>query len=155
MSATVPIAVQGDDGERIRIFGGIEFVVKVAAQDSGGAFSLLENINPPGTYLPPHIHTLEDETFYILDGEFEFQVGDQIVLASSGATVYAPRHIPHSFKVLSSTPGRALVFATPAGFEKCMRELSALPLEPPDMGQVLEVCARYGMEFLPPPTPNP
>jgi len=142
---------QRNEGKQIRIFGGVEFLVKVSSEESGGAFTLLDNINPAGTYLPPHVHAREDETFYILEGEFEFYVADQTLRAGPGATVYAPRGIPHAFKVLSPTPGRALVVTTPGGFEHCMEELSALPLDPPDMPQVFQVCARYGIEFLPPP----
>ncbi len=146
-----PTILQPNEGKKLRIFGGVEFLVKVSSQDSGGAFTLLDNTNPAGTYLPPHVHSREDETFYILEGEYEFHCGDQIVRAGPGATVYLPRGIPHAFKFLSSTPGRMLVLATPGGFEQCMEELSALPDDPPDMPRVFQVCARYGIEFLPPP----
>jgi quercetin dioxygenase-like cupin family protein len=152
MSQSEPTIVQPSEGKKITIFGGIEFLVKVSSQESAGAFTLLDNTNPAGTYLPPHVHANEDETFTILEGEFEFYVADQTLRAGPGATVFAPRGIPHAFKVLSSTPGRALVLATPGGFERCMEELSALPLDPPDMPAVFQVCARCGIEFLPPPT---
>ena len=151
MSTSVPSVVQPGEGKKLRIFGGVEFLVKISSQDNGGAFTLLDNVNPGGTFLPPHVHGREDETFYILEGEFEFQVAGQTMTAGPGATVFGPRGIPHSFKVLSSTPGRALVLTTPGGFERCMEELSALPNEPPDMSAVFEVCSRYGIEFLPPP----
>jgi quercetin dioxygenase-like cupin family protein len=151
MSKSRPTILQPNEGKKLRIFGGIEFTVKVSSQDSGGAFTLLDNINPAGTYLPPHVHAQEDETFYVLEGEVEFQVDNQIVRAGPGATVYGPRGIPHAFKVISSTPGRMLVLATPGGFEHCMEELSALPDDPPDMPKVFQVCAGHGIEFLPPP----
>jgi quercetin dioxygenase-like cupin family protein len=151
MRKSGPTLLQPNEGKQLRIFGGVEFLVKVSSEESGGAFTLLDNINPAGLYLPPHVHSQEDETFYILEGEFEFYVADQTLRAGPGATVYAPRGIPHAFKVLSSTPGRALVLATPGGFERCMEELSKLPLDPPDMPQVFQVCSRYGIEFLPPP----
>lgn len=151
MSPSGPTLLQSGEGKKIRIFGGVEFRVKVSSQQSGGAFTLLDNLNPAGTYLPPHVHANEDETFTILEGEFEFYVADQTLRAGPGATVFAPRGIPHAFKVVSSTPGRALMLATPGGFERCMEELSALPLDPPDMPAVFQVCARYGIEFLPSP----
>ena len=93
MSAAKPAIVQPDEGKRIRIFGGIEFTVKISSHASGGALSLLDNTNPAGTYLPPHVHTHEDETFYILEGEFEFQVGGDTVRSGPGATVFAPRGV--------------------------------------------------------------
>ena len=146
-----PLISQPGEGRHIRIFGGVEFFVKVGSEESGGGFTLLDNTNPAGTFLPPHVHKREDETFYILEGEFEFTVAGQTLTAGPGATVFAPRDIPHSFKVLSSTPGRALVLTTPGGFDKCVEELSRLPLDPPDMPTVFQVCARYGIEFLPAP----
>jgi quercetin dioxygenase-like cupin family protein len=151
MTSSGPTFLQPNEGKKLRIFGGVEFTVKVSGQDSGGAFTLLDNTNPAGTFLPPHVHSREDETFYVLEGEFEFHCENQIVRAGPGATVFLPRGIPHAFKVLSSTPGRALVLTTPGGFDRCVEELSALPNDPPDMPRVFEVCARYGIEFLPPP----
>ena len=151
MSQSEPLLLHAGEGKKLRIFGGVEFLVKVSSLESGGAFALLDNVNPAGTFLPPHVHANEDETFLILEGEFEFTIADQTLRAGPGAMVFAPRGIPHAFKVISSTPGRALVLATPGGFEMCMEELSALPSDPPDMPGIFQVCARHGIEFLPPP----
>jgi quercetin dioxygenase-like cupin family protein len=151
MGQTEAKLVHRGEGKPLAIFGGVEFLVKISSDDTAGAFTLLENVNPAGTVLPPHIHHNEDETFYILDGEFEFVVGGQTLRAGAGDTAFAPRGIPHSFTVVSATPGRTLVLATPGGFERCMEELSGLASDPPDMAPVLEVCARHGIEFLPPP----
>ncbi len=151
MSSVEPAIVEPGEGKRIRIFGGIEFLVKVGSGQSGGTFSLLDCVHPAGTYLPPHVHAREDETFYVLEGEFGFQLGESTRRAGPGATVFAPRGIPHAFRVGDGGPGRTLVLVTPGGFEACMEELSALPNDPPDMPAVFEVCARYGITFLPPP----
>jgi len=141
---------QRNEGKQIRIFGGVEFLVKVSSEESGGAFTLLDNINPAGTYLPPHVHAREDETFYVLEGEMEFHIDGQILRGGLGTTVFLPRAVPHAFKVVSSTPARVLVLTSPGGFERCMEELSTLA-DPSDMSKVFQVCARYGIEFLPPP----
>ena len=141
---------QRNEGKHIRIFGGVEFLVKVSSEESGGAFTLLDNINPAGTFLPPHVHAREDETFYVLEGEMEFHVEGQILRGGPGTTVFLPRAVPHAFKVVSSTPARVLVLTSPGGFERCMEELSTLA-DPSDMSTVFQVCARYGIEFLPPP----
>ena len=141
---------QRNEGKQIRIFGGVEFLVKVSSEESSGAFTLLDNINPAGTFLPPHVHAREDETFYVLEGEMEFHIDGQILRGGPGTTVFLPRAVPHAFKVLSSTPARVLVLTIPGGFERCMEELSSLE-DPSDMSKVFQVCARYGIEFLPPP----
>jgi mannose-6-phosphate isomerase-like protein (cupin superfamily) len=151
MSTLDPILVEPTEGRHITIFGDVEFFVKVRAEQSGGVFSLLDNVCPPGTFLPPHIHHREDETFYILEGEFEFQVGGQTLKAGPGTTVFGPRGVAHSFRVTSATRGRSLVYATPGGFERCMQELSELPAGPPDMAAIGAICMSHGIEFLPPP----
>lgn len=148
---SAPVILLPSEGESIRIFGGIDFIVKVSSEQTGGAFTLLYNLNPSGTFLPPHVHGREDETFYILQGQYEFTIEGQLLSAGPGATVFAPRGIPHSYKVVSDDPGIALVLATPGGFEKCVKEMSMLALDPPDMPAVLETCSRYGIDFLPPP----
>ena len=151
MSTSAPAILQPSEGPSMRIFGNIDFIVKVSSEQSGGEFTLLYNTNPAGTFLPPHIHSKEDETFYVLDGEYEFYVAGKVLKAGPGSTVFAPRGIAHAFKVVSETAGHVLVMATPGGFEKCVEEMSKLPLDPPDMPAVMQTCARYGIEFLPPP----
>jgi mannose-6-phosphate isomerase-like protein (cupin superfamily) len=153
VSKSGAILRQPNEGKKLCIFGGVEFLVKASSQESGGAFTLLDSLTPAGTFLPPHVHAREDETFYILEGEFDFYVADQTLRAGPGATVHAPRGLPHAFKVVSTVPGRALVLTTPGGFERCMEELSALPNDPADMPGAFQVCARCGIEFLPPTGP--
>jgi quercetin dioxygenase-like cupin family protein len=145
--------VDAASGKKITIFGGVEFYVKVSSEESGGTLTLVDNHCPPGTFLPPHIHQREDETFYILEGEYEFEVAGSVIKAGPGDTVYAPKGVPHSFKVTSAVAGRNLVACVPGGFEIAMEELSKLPMDPPDMMAVVQTCAKYGMMFLPPPPP--
>jgi quercetin dioxygenase-like cupin family protein len=151
MSTSEPLLRQRDDGKKLHIFGDVEFLVKVSSEESGGAFTLMDSLNPAGTYMPPHLHTTVDETFYILEGAFEFEVDGRVLRAGPGATVFAPRGIPHSLKVTSDTAGRALVLTAPGGFDRCIEDLAALPSDPPDMTRAFEVCWRHGIEFLPPP----
>ena len=80
-----------------------------------------------------------------------FTVGDQSLVASAGTTVFLPRNLPHSWKVVGDFPVKTLLQVFPAGAEVMWQELSALPTDgPPDMGQVVEICARFGVIFLPP-----
>ena len=150
MSTSSPTLLQAGEGKKLSIFGGIEFLVKVSSQDSAGAFTLLDSINPAETYLPPHVRA-DDFTFFVLEGEFEFQIDHQILRAGPGATGYIPRGTPFAFKVVSAVPGRALILTTPGGFDRCVEELSLLE-DPADMPGVFQVCARHGITFLPAPT---
>ena len=65
---------------------------KVTSSQTGGAYSLFEVVTPPGGGPPPHVQHQEDESFYVLEGEFEFpNGGDGVVRAGAGSLVYVPR----------------------------------------------------------------
>ena len=67
---------------------------------------------------PPLHHHDFDETFYLLEGELTFQLGDEVFTRRAGELVFAPRGIPHTYANLSRAPARALLVITPAGFER-------------------------------------
>ena len=138
------------EGTRLNIFGDIA-VIKLSGDDTGGACAAWESITEPGMGPPMHRHSREDESFFVLEGEHEFSVDGQSIKAGPGAFVYAPRATKHTFRNLSSKPGRMLVSVQPAGLEKFFGEINALPPGPPDMGKVLPIFEKYGLEFLGPP----
>ncbi|WP_292808200.1 cupin domain-containing protein, partial [Nostoc sp. JL23] len=55
---------------------------------------------------PLHLHRREDESFYILEGTFAFQIGDRTVTATAGWFITAPKGVPHSYKNIGTTPAR-------------------------------------------------
>ena len=129
---------------------GDHMTVRLTAAETGGRFTLVEQVNEPGVGIPMHLHDREDEVFHILEGQMEFQLGDQSVTAVAGTTVFLPRMIPHTWKVVGDVPARTLLSVFPGGAEAMWQELSDLPAGPPDMQQVVQICARYGVTFLPP-----
>lgn len=138
-----------------------KFRVKVSAEDSGGAFSLVEVEVPPGCGPPPHVHSREDETFIVLEGRLSFFLHDRVVEGGPGTTMFLPRGRAHRFQNRSEAPARALVLATPGGFERFLIEAGdpledfGAPLPPPSeaaVARLLEVAPRYGIEMLPPGT---
>lgn len=140
------IALFAGEGGQLRVLGDQQ-TVKLEGAQTGGAFTLIEQNNPPGVAVPAHFHTQEDEAFYVLEGEMEFTLSDKKIRAGAGTTVFLPRGITHSFKVLESG-ARALVMTFPSGIEKMFRELDALPAGPPDFAQVTSICKRYGIHFV-------
>ena len=132
---------------------------KVVGEDTNGAFILAEEVSPPGGGPPPHIHRREDEIFCVLEGEYEFLVGERTIRAGAGSVVYGPRNIPHTFKNVGTSPARMLAFVTPAGFEEFLEEVgeeAADGSSPPPFGQeqiekLLATAPKYGIEMLPPP----
>ena len=131
------------------------------AEQTGGAFSLMEERLPRGAEPPPHVHSREDEAFFLLDGSLTVRVGDRVFAATPGSFVFCPRGVPHLLRV-ESDEVRMLTLCTPGGVERLFVELGepararTLPPdgEEPDIERVLTLAAHYGAEVLadwPPP----
>jgi quercetin dioxygenase-like cupin family protein len=129
----------------------------VTGEETGGAYFAMEALVPPGGGPPPHIHRNEDETFYVVEGEVDFRLGDDVITAGVGDFVNVPRGSVHCFHNAGSAPMRMILTFTPAGIEKFFEETLERALDPtqtpPD--NIDEVAARYaaaapryGLEFL-------
>ena len=128
---------------------GVEHRLLADAGQTGGAFAQMIASVPPQAGPPPHVHHREDETFYILDGTFEFLVGDQTIAVSAGDYLVGPRDVPHTFRNVGDTPGRMLVTITPGGFEKFFVAVDQMAGKgAPDIPAILALGAEYGIEFL-------
>jgi len=84
-----------------RSYQGGYFQTLIAPQQTGNALALLELTLPKGAEPPLHVHTNEDEAFYVLDGEISVTVGDNVTILKRGEALFAPRNVPHSFKILT------------------------------------------------------
>ena len=123
----------------------------VTSTDTGGTFALLEVTAPAQSAVPLHIHTREDETFFILEGTIEAQCGGCALMLHKNATARLPRNIPHSYRNAENTPARYLVLITPGGFEKCLEEFARMPADnPPAPEMLVAIGKKYGLEFPPP-----
>ena len=122
--------------------------VRLTGEDTGGLFALVEQANPPGVGVPLHLHENGDELFHVLEGSIAFKVQDKLVTATAGTTVFLPRGVPHEFMTVGDAPARTLLMVFPAGAERMFGELNELPADPPDMAKVLEICGRFGVNFL-------
>ena len=147
----IPIQIPHDGGKKVHILG-IPMVIRVHGRDTGGTVSVVESHDVRGGGPPLHIHGREDETFQILEGEYEFSVGDKSFVAKRGATIFAPRGIPHTYRYLGQAPGRLMCVITPAGFEGFFEAIDALtPQQQQDIPQVITIAKGFGLEILPPP----
>jgi len=123
--------------------------IRLRGDDTGGAYSVIEDETPPQAGPPLHVHSREDETFYVLEGEYEVQIGDAIVRATPGTYLYAPREVPHSFRNISERAGRLLIVFSPPGFEHFFEEVDALASAgPPAFEEVVNLAASYGNRAL-------
>jgi quercetin dioxygenase-like cupin family protein len=147
----IPIQVPSEGGKKVNVLG-IPMVIRIHGHDTGGIVSAVESHDVPGGGPPPHIHSREDETFQVLEGEYEFTVDGKGFIAKKGTTIFAPRGIPHTYRYLGQTPGRFMCVITPAGFEEFFEVIGALtPQQQQDIPQVITIAKQFGLEFLPPP----
>jgi quercetin dioxygenase-like cupin family protein len=138
---------------------GDHYTFLVTGEESGGAYFAMEALVPPGGGPPPHIHTREDETFYLLEGEIEFLLGEQLIVAGPGDFVNVPRGTVHRFQNTGTDSARLVLTFTPAGIERWFEEtLEDAPNEfeledVPDnieevAGRYVAAAPRYGLEFV-------
>ena len=150
MKSTQPLAVAPGAGKNVTVIGN-PITIKVHGRDTGGALCVVELTDAPGQGPPPHVHQREDETFYVVEGEYEFVCEGKSFLLKKGGMIFAPRTLPHSYKNVSPTPGKLLMTITPAGFEKFFEEIGAMSAEQQEIPKVIAIGKKYGLEFLPPP----
>lgn len=137
------------------------YTFKAVGEDTEQAYALCEVVvAPQGGGTPPHRHSRENESFYVQEGELEFQLDEQIIVATAGTFLHSPKGQLHRFTNTSSTPVKLLVWVTPAGFEKFIAEVgkatnsqvtAAPSLSPADLEKILATAPKYGIEIIPPP----
>src|SRR5438552_3731183 len=146
------------EGDAFSAVGDVYRVLASGGQ-TGDVYTLSEIRVSPNNGPPPHIHSREDECFFVLEGEVEFQVGDEKITARPGAFIQGPRDIAHSFKNNTRLPARVLVFVTPAGFENFFNEFAqpvasfdspAIPCSKEEIDKLLAAAPKYGLQILPP-----
>ena len=144
-----PVFVDAEAGREWNIFG-LQIVGKIMSHETNGQYAVVISNTPPDGGPPPHVHEHEDELFYVLEGQYEFTCGNEIMQASPGALVYLPRNLPHSFRNVGDTKGVLINTITPGGFEAFFEEIDQLPKDKPlDRQRVTTIGLKYGLKFLP------
>jgi quercetin dioxygenase-like cupin family protein len=127
----------------------------ITGAETGGAFFMAEVSVVPGGGPPPHVHTREDETFYIQQGTLAAQVGDKSLRMSAGDFVHLPRGVVHSFKNIGDETAKMLMVVTPAGLENYFAE-SFIPaadaadipdIVPAVIARATKNAPKYGLEL--------
>ena len=130
--------------------------VCLSGADTGGAYCLLDIGLAPGMTVPRHTHTREDEAYYVLSGELEVVVGDDVFILRAGDTLIAPRDIPHQLRNSGDVENHYLIMFSPSGFEGFLKatavpapDNAVAPTEPPAVAvrNVHELAADYGIQF--------
>jgi quercetin dioxygenase-like cupin family protein len=150
-----PIVRKPPEGRTVAVVGDV-YRFLATGEDTGGRYALWEALVPPGGGPPPHVHSREEEGFYVLAGEITLLVGGGRTVATAGTFANMPAETPHSFKNESSQPARMLISVAPAGLERMFLEVgvpladgatTALPPTKDEIGKLLAAAPRYGIEI--------
>ncbi len=123
-------------------------LLKAAAAETSGAFTLIETANPPEAGPPLHLHRNVDEAFYVLDGAYDFYCGTERIEAGPGAFVLLPRGVPHRYRT-GASGGRVLMFFSPGGTEDYFREIAiAMSSTGTSEHTLAELAHHHGIDLL-------
>jgi len=133
-------------------------ILLAKSESTGGVYSLIHLTASPGFGTPYHLHHTEDESFYVLDGEFTFICDGKKTALGAGGYIFLPRGIPHGFRCSSEKNSRVLIHVMPGGkvgFVGMMLEM-ALPVRkgalpeptPPDLQRLKALCEQNKIDIL-------
>lgn len=150
--AVLPGQARGPRNARFDIFGYLIWI-KLGHADTDGSYAIMEDVTPPQGGPPLHRHSREDESFYIMEGDFVFAVDGEEIPAGPGCTLFAPRGTAHTFQNVGKTIGRLLVIVQPAGLDIFFDEVAqvASGMAQPDLQVIVPLFQKYGLELLGPP----
>ena len=146
------------EGTRSQWVLGELLTYKIPSHRTGGAYALFEATTRPGAGPPSHVHHREDESFYVLEGEYEFSIKSHTFKAGTGSLIYVPKGTLHAHKNVGEGAGRMLVNQTPGGlyeyfFEEVGKPVNGNgePLVFEDQSEVasniVAIAAKYGIEI--------
>ncbi len=142
-----PKIIKDEDGEVLNVIGDIQTHKLIGSETGNQIVEWVDNV-PPGTGIPPHVHTKEDEIFRVIKGQVEIMVDGEVTILNPGDIAFAPKNVPHAWTVVGTEDAKMITSAFPAGIEHMFRELSKLPPGPPDFEKVTAICGKHGISFV-------
>ncbi|MBD2449996.1 quercetin 2,3-dioxygenase [Nostoc sp. FACHB-152] len=153
---------QPGQGDSYSVAGDIT-TFKATSEQTDGNYALFEVVVAPQLGPPPHIHSQENEAFYIQEGVIEFYLDEQTILATPGTFLHSPKGQLHSFKNIGETPAKMLIWATPGGIEKFFAQVGTkvenssvppLPITQELINRILATAPEYGITIVLPEPDN-
>jgi quercetin dioxygenase-like cupin family protein len=154
-----PIALDSDQGDALW-FNNDLLTIKATGAQTAGAYLLLEEVARRGKVTPLHTHPVEEETFYVIEGEALVHLAGEERAVAAGGLVSVPPGVPHAYLVTSEL-ARTLILITPGtgAMEQFFREAGEPAAErtlpqagPLDIERIGAAAAKTGaVEILGPP----
>jgi len=125
--------------------------IKVSGSDTDGGFALFEQTSlTPGKGTPLHVHHLQDEVFYVVEGSYYFQVGEEKFHLNAGDSIFLPMKVPHAWTQVAEK-GKMTVLFQPAGkMEQFFMAVSSFENEP-TQAEMAKLFADCEMQIVGPP----
>ena len=140
MSLSEPVLTGSGSGRTFSYGDGSSAELKIAGEQSGGDWAVVEWRLRAGDEPPIHTHTREDETLYVLDGAITAFVGDQRIEVEAGSYAALPKDLPHGLTVRGDE-ARLLITVEPAGAEYLFVPRDENDADPSRFGIVLNGAA--------------
>ncbi|MBV9050226.1 MAG: cupin domain-containing protein [Solirubrobacterales bacterium] len=118
------VRTSAGEGDAVSLRG-TEVTFKLKSDEAEGA-SLTEWVAAPGFDTGLHVHQRLEETWYVLDGELEFRLGDEVFIAAAGACVFVPPQVPHAFANRSQALTKFLLMMSPPTHDRYFIELAEI-----------------------------
>jgi quercetin dioxygenase-like cupin family protein len=147
MNAKAVIRMPGE-GKEVRLAG--QPMTFLVTGDDTKHTSMFDWTLPAGFSTGLHVHRVQEETFYVLDGECEWHIDGQKVRATAGTYVFIPPGVPHNIANASDNPARMIMTVSPPGHEHYFEELVKLVAHssPPDAKAIGDLRGRFDTEQL-------
>jgi mannose-6-phosphate isomerase-like protein (cupin superfamily) len=147
----VPAGKDRSNGNGLSIWGLIPLANKLSAADTGGSLYIFQHAGMGKGGPPRHVHHAQDEWFFVIQGIFAMEVGEEKLRLHPGDSVFAPRQIPHAWAHIDDEPGSLITVVSPAGtFETFLRQTTTVKT-PPSPDEMAKAFAAHGMTVLGPP----
>lgn len=137
-------------GEKTMLGGKSPNDIKVSKKDTNGDLTVFEYTGNEKGGPPLHLHLFQDEIFFIVAGEYLFQVGEEKHTLKPGDTIFLPRKVPHAFAQLTETGKMFFLFQPSGKMEDFFRTLGALT-SPPAPAEGAKIFADHDMKVVGPP----
>jgi quercetin dioxygenase-like cupin family protein len=122
--------------------------IKISGKDTDSDLSVFEQTGATPFGGPPlHIHLYQDEWFYVIEGEYLFQVGDDKYQMKSGDTIFLPRNVQHAFIQLTEK-GKMIVSYLPAGKMEAFFQVTDQWTSPPSKEEIAKVFEDHDMKVV-------
>ena len=141
MALSEPVLSGPGAGRTVTYGGGSSAELKLAGEQSGGDWAVVEWRVRAGDEPPMHTHTREDETLYVVEGAITAYVGGEQIEVKAGSYAALPKNVPHGFTVRSEQ-ARLLITLEPAGAEHFIVPRDDSDADPAKFGLIVYAAAQ-------------